>query len=199
MKNIIAIAFMATAISVHAKTVEEQVKFCAVINNDIARLACYDAIVNDQRKAEDANAQVSSTRKWKSSVNVNPIDDTKAVLLTLVSDKGKSSWGTPVRLEIQCLRQKTTLVVHWQDYLGNEAKVTTRFGVEVPRTEQWILSEDSQATFYPGDTPALLRQMMTSDQAVFQASPYFEDPIVAVFDITGMAEAIKPIRASCFW
>ena len=189
--------------SVQSETVEQQISKCTSLKSDVARLACYDGIVVAVRTAAaplpEIKPEVTKNEKWETRITVSPIDNSRSIMLTLVADKGKSSWGTPVKLHIECNQQKTSLFIHWQDFLGNEAKVATRLGNGTPREERWQLSDDSQTTFYPGDTPVFLRQLMAMDTVVFQVTPYFEQSITAVFEMKGLGEAIKPVREACFW
>ena len=75
--------------------------------------------------------------------------------------------------------------------------MTTRLGNGEVKTQQWPLSTDKKATFYPRDDAAFLEQLLTSNSFVAQTTPYGESPITAVFDLTGLTAAVKPLREVC--
>ncbi|WP_257025488.1 type VI secretion protein [Pseudoalteromonas sp. MIP2626] len=41
--------------------------------------------------------------------------------------------------------------------------------------------------------------MLTSDKLVAQVTPYNESPATAIFNTTGLKNAIKPLRETCNW
>jgi len=106
--------------------------------------------------------------EWRVSTEQNPLDDSRTVILI------------------------------WSSYLGLEqTPVTTRLGTGDAKTQQWPLSTDNQATFYPGNDAAFLEQLLSSDRLVAQTTPYSESPITAVFDLAGLSGAVKPLREVC--
>jgi type VI secretion system protein VasI len=60
------------------------------------------------------------------------------------------------------------------------------------------MSTDSKATFHPQPI-AFLKSMMEANTLVAQVTPYNESPVTAIFDTTGLADAIKPLRETCNW
>jgi type VI secretion system protein VasI len=77
--------------------------------------------------------------------------------------------------------------------------VLTRLGQEQASTEEWSLSTDSKATFYPGNPVPYIKKMMVNDSFVAQVTPYNESPVTATFDIKGLARAIEPLIQTCHW
>jgi type VI secretion system protein VasI len=140
------------------------------------------------------------TGKWITQIDKNPLDDTKTVTLILQADEGKSSMGDPIYLIIRCMSNKTELYIKWQDYLGlDSVSVTTRIGNAKAETKMWNLSTDSKASFYPGSPILFIKNLMSADKLVAQTTPYGENPIIAIFDIRGLTEAIKLIQETCGW
>ncbi|MFT7526708.1 MAG: hypothetical protein ACI9LY_001859 [Arenicella sp.] len=44
-----------------------------------------------------------------------------------------------------------------------------------------------------------LSDVLGESKAVFQTTPYNESPVTAIFDISGIDNAIKPIQSNCGW
>jgi len=192
------------ALSVVASTCEEleqEIARCAVIDGDLERLECYDRLAQSLGldRAQLVPTAVEGTGKWQVSVKTNPLDDTTTVTLVLLADSGTSTWGNRVALVLRCKSNKTEAYINWHDYLGSEARVIWRIGDEDARTAKWGLSTDSEATFYPYDDIAFIRQLLNADRLVAQVTPYAENPVTAVFDLTGLTSAIRPLQDACGW
>lgn len=198
---VVLIVTLGIPISLAQASIEKDVAKCAVEEGDLARLACYDGIA-EQRGLSGPQSQptkVAGVGKWQVSSKVNPIDDSKTETLILVADSGQSKWGRPVALIIRCKSNETELYINWNDYLGSSARVLTRIGSEDAVTKNWSLSTDKQATFYPRGIITFIKEMMGANKLVAQVTPYNESPVTAVFDTTGLENAIKPLRETCGW
>jgi len=179
---------------------EKEYARCAVIDGDLARLECFDNLAA-VKKLNGRQAQPTSIigkGKWSVSVDVNPIDDSKTVTLILDADSGKNSWGNPVYLVARCKSNKTDFFIGWNDYLGREANVLTRVGSNKAVIQRWIMSTDSKATFHRKAIP-FIKEMLSSNKLVAQVTPYNDSPVTAVFNTSGLANAIKPLRKTCSW
>lgn len=179
---------------------EKEYAKCAVIKGDLARLECFDGLAKD-KKLDGRQVQptkIDGKGKWKVSVDINPIDDSKTVTLMLTADSGKNRWGESVFLIARCKSNLTDLYIGWNYHLGGEADVLTRTGENKAHTSRWHLSTDKKATFHPKPIP-FLKEMLESTKLVAQVTPYNESPVTAIFDIQGLENAIKPLRETCSW
>ena len=174
---------------------------CAAVENDIARLQCYDSLAASVGGTNDSAPAASSAAvgSWIVQDDTNPIDDTRTVVLALLSASGTNRRGSPIGLLLRCQSGETSLYINWRDYLGSEANVLLRVGDEEASTRRWSLSTDSQATFAPGNNRELIERLLTVDRLVAQVTPYSESPITAVFELAGIQEAILPLRETCEW
>lgn len=197
--SLLAILLLLTANSSAAINEKEYAK-CAVVEGDLARLECFD---NLAKSKELDGRQVKATSiadkgKWTVTVDVNPIDDSETSTLFLEADTGINRWGKPVYLIARCRSNKTNLYIGWNDYLGSEASVLTRIGSNKAITQSWSLSTDSKATFH-NKPIAFLKEMLSAQKLLAQVTPYNESPVTAIFNTTGLENAIKPLRKNCKW
>jgi len=173
---------------------------CAKDSNELSRLLCYDNVTKTIGESRP-NAVVDADRSdhWVAQQQTNPIDDSRTVALVNIAAEGKSSLGRPIGLAIRCMSGTTTVYINWNDYLGSEATVLTRIGSSEAVRQRWSLSTDNEATFYPRDAVAFVKELMTADRLVAQVTPYNENPVTAIWNIAGLSTAIEPLRKTCNW
>ncbi len=169
---------------------------CTVISAPSGRLVCYDSLTKALTPITTPQAGVGA---WQVSDKTNPLDDSRTVTLDLAATSGRSVYGKPIVLVLRCQSHKTEVFIGWGSYLGEEAKVTTRVGSGESKTKNWGVSTDHTATFYHSDPVAFIQELMAADRFVAQVIPYNESPITAVFDLTGLQTAVKPLRDDCAW
>ena len=190
--------FVAT--SANAAIDEKEIAKCASISGDLARLECFDNLAKGKglNTPQSQPTAIVGKGKWEVNSVVNPIDDSKTVTLMLQSDSGSSTYGIPVVLIARCKSNETELFISWNDYLGSDANVLTRVGDNKAVTRSWTLSTDSKATFNSAPIP-FLKEMLTSPKLVAQVTPYNESPVTAIFNTTGLENAIQPLKETCKW
>lgn len=190
-----------------ADTASDLISTCASILPDAERLICFDAIAKGAEGDGPAIAPTPAVLigKWQVDRTKNPVDDSETVIATLVADSGASSFGQPVILLVRCQSKTTEVFISWNDYLATDGdfnsgykNVLTRVGTEPASTSHWATSTDQKATFAP-DPTILLRKMAVYNSFVAQTTPYNESPVTAVFDTTGIRQAIAPVNEVCGW
>ncbi|MGB5854790.1 MAG: type VI secretion system-associated protein TagO [Oceanisphaera sp.] len=192
----LTVAAPAMADQVPSSSIEK----CVVIERDLARLECYDQIAKayNLNGPQAVNAQAGSIGKWVIDKKANPIDDSKTVNISLKADSGGSKFSKPIMLAARCDSKKTEMYIDWQTYLGSEAKVTLRIGANDAKTSKWSMPSDKQRSF--NDSPiSTLKEMLMADKMVAQITPFNQSPYTAVFNTSGLDEAIKPLREACGW
>lgn len=172
---------------------------CHGIRSDLRRLACYDAIAKaGTQTGSPAPKAASASGKWQVTEQTNPLDDSKTSIAFLAADAGRSRLGEPIALVLRCQSGKTEAFAVWSEYLGDDARVTSRVGAAPAETRSWSVSSDNTASFAP-KPKTFIRSLLAAKRLVLQVTPYDESPITAVFDLTGVQEAVAPLRTNCGW
>lgn len=147
----------------------------------------------------------SEKNLWVMDSDSDPIDDSKNVYMGLTSISGKDKWGKRINFLVRCKNNQTDVIISWGyrltgfDLNSNaNYDVTERIGKQKAVTTSWSLSTDEDSTFHRSPIP-FLKKMMTANKLAAKVEPYRNPSITAVWDTSGMKEAIKPLREACNW
>lgn len=200
LRTILITYFLITSSLSFATINDKEFAKCASLDGDLSRLECFDKLAKDNKldRAQVQPVSVDGTGDWDVSVKVNPIDDSKTVTLLLLAESGKSKWNRPYALLVRCKSNETDVFIAWNEYLGREADVLTRIGSNQAITERWSMSTNNKSTFHPKPI-TFLKEMLTANKLVAQVTPYNENPATAIFNTSGLENAIKPLRETCEW
>ena len=188
--------------------------------------SCRESIIAKEEKYEpEIEEEVINIGKWICNRGIDPIDDTEITTFTLYSDSGESVSGKPIRLVLRYQSGKksgeTSLYINWYDYLSgryigsdyfNITPVAYRLGTEKAQTGDWAISNDRETTTYvpPGllsiyrtptskDTIKFIRRLMQFDSFVAKVAPHSENPVTAVFDLSGLENAVGQFNDILHW
>jgi len=174
---------------------------CAAAENPISRLACFDRLASD--RGASANTSPSTppgAGKWQTNTKTDPLTDKAVYTAAVFADTAEGKFGKPIGLFVRCKDNRTEMYVTWNSYLGrDEAMVTYRIDKEPAKASRWGLSTDNTATFFPGSPVPTLKKLANSSSFVANLTPYNDNPITAVFDMTGADKALADIRKGCNW
>lgn len=205
LKSLLLSAACLTALlplGAHASVEKNKVAECAAVDNTVKRLECYDNLAKSEDLTTTSSTQKSATSKWILRTTTDPLTDKSIYLASLIADEGKGRYGDPIIMSVRCQDNTTEMYIGWGSYLGRDDISTTyRVGKKPAATSRWQLSTDSKAAFFPGTPIPTLKQFIESDEPSFVANvtPYNENPVTAIFDISGAEEALSDIRNGCGW
>lgn len=196
-------AFFVEGDTVHFAGEDSSTNFLQLIDRcyDTGRTA--DAAADAGISSPDSG---DSSGNWIVSTDRDPIDDSAVIVASLNAESGQGRLGGTVSIVARCASNTTEFYADWVNYLGDDSRsvydeyknVEVRVGDNPAASERWSISTDKQATFAPAAVP-LLKRMANSDRLVLRTTPYNESPVTAVFDLTGIEEAIRPLAEECSW
>ncbi|WNL39843.1 type VI secretion system-associated protein TagO [Halomonas sp. PAMB 3232] len=174
---------------------------CVDISNDDRRLACYDA-------EYQPSSDVTQESDWMVNSETSPIDDSTAVYLRVFSKEpvtDRIGRQGDAELWIRCSENTTAMIMkfagnHMAD-LNQYGQVTLRIDDLQARTMRMDASTDhsSLGLWSGGRSIPVIRSMFDHDTLTVRATPYSQSPITTQFPITGLEEAIEPLREACNW
>jgi type VI secretion system protein VasI len=185
----------------YAAVTDENVAQCAGIENSIQRLSCYDDLAESNNLSKKTVVTTpAGNGKWSTSTDTDPLTDKSVYFAILPADTGKGRLGEQINLIVKCANGTTDMYISWHSFLGTDsALITHRVGKEKAVRQAWSLSTDHLASFYPGSPVAILKKMVNTNSFVANVTPYNESPVTAIFDTSGIGEALSDVRKGCSW
>jgi hypothetical protein len=184
----------------------------AAENDDMQRLALYDALVRNFGIAENPGKPTGEVMqepsKWVFDQEIDPLTDKRRYFFMLPADSGANEYGKKPTLIVRSDGEDLELYINWNTYLGNDTDdykykkkyITSRVDSDKPTTALWNNSTDDKASFCPwGDVLALVRRMGEGTTFVARCTPYGASPITAVFDIRGLKALSMPYNDVLGW
>lgn len=176
---------------------------CAKIEDNITRLNCYDDVARP-------TAVLSSPGDWKTVSRVSKIDDTRNVYVSLkstnnVSSKYRSRDRAPALLTLRCVENTTSLHIQMNDHFladsGGFGKVTYRVDKTEAQAKSFRESSDNSALglWNGGQSIPFIKALFGKSALLLQVTPFSESAEIAEFNISGIEDAVAPLRESCGW
>ena len=197
------------------QSLKEMVEFnkCSKIEDELERLECYAKLVDinnpdsteilllknfDRITKENYfdESEYKIVENWIITESIDPLDDSKTITMRLESVSGKNNYGDKIDLIIRCKSFEIDLFIDWGVYLGSDVLITSRIGKDKAKTGEWSISTDKKASFSYNPV-SLARSLAIAERYVAKVTPYNESPIVAVFDLKGLSNAIKTFDGHC--
>jgi hypothetical protein len=106
-------------------------------------------------------------------------------------------------LVVRCSAQKPEVFVFTASAAKMEPQdenhtVRVQFDSDAMSTERWPDSSEHDALFAP-DGQAFLQRLLTAQRLQFGFSPHNADPVVATFQVAGLAEHVASAARQCGW
>lgn len=140
---------------------------------------------------------------WNVSDDLNPLNDTVTSIAAVDAFEGVGTFGDSVSAVVRCQNGTVEFWIDWYSYFGLEGPidVTYRFDGDSSVNSKWNLSADLEGTFFKSSSRSsklqFLSRMALANDFVAKAQPYNDNPIVAQFDVTGAASAVKHVTEHC--
>lgn len=140
---------------------------------------------------------------WKIHKEKSKLDDSQNVFIW-VESPDNNKFGTnyknkPAILHIKCAENKTALYVTYNGFIStHDVPVITRIDNNKAQTTEWSVTTDHQGIWRNQPIP-FIKSLIGKDKLLVEVTPYSENPQMREFPITGLDEAIKPVREICRW
>ncbi|MCF7486709.1 type VI secretion system-associated protein TagO [Vibrio sp. A2-1] len=184
---------------------KRDIAVCAAETSSVQRLACFDSLSNRIGVATPKVSVQKSSGKWKKQEEVSPLDDSTNIYIRVSGNETipnrYNKLVTP-ELVIRCKENTTALSVWWGTYLGlNSTYVTYRVDKLKPKKTKWSLSTKNEhiGKWSGSSSIPFIKQLLGKEKLLMQLTPYGENSVMTTFDISGIEEAIKPLRKQCKW
>lgn len=195
-----------TAAASANSVVADDLSGCGEISSDLDRLACYDKVSGRTPAAQFQ----SPAGKWGVRVDKSQFKDTTDVFMSIASDDpincGRITGPAYAKLYLRCHENTTAIYISTQCHLTSSryndyGKVEVRIDDAPSRiiSMDSSTSNDSLGLWSGGQAIPLIKSMIGKDIMLTRFTPYGESPVTARFQISGLEEAIKPLRESCGW
>lgn len=179
---------------------------CVSIDSELDRLDCYDK--ESGRTPTVENSRPSG--KWGVRVEKSEFKDTTDVFMSVASEApincGRISGPAYAQLYLRCHENTTAIYISTQCHLASsrynsygdvEIRIDDNASRTVPMDSS--TSNDSLGFWSGGQAIPLIKSMLDGDILLTRFTPFSESPVTARFEISGISEAIKPLRESCGW
>lgn len=174
---------------------------CVAIQNDLLRLACYDAALGFE--AEEDSAPVSTSGGWQFVEQEDDFTNQNTSFVVLRSDRAGDTFSdAPSQLVVRCDGSGgSEIFVVSNGYIGarnDRVPVRFRFGDDPPVSENWNESTNGTAAFLPNGYQDFRRGLATRQDFIFEITDFRGSRYSASFD--GLAvneEMLEFVLSGC--
>lgn len=173
---------------------------CAKIEDDLARLACFDALNLRLRGAPSVTAPVKGVGLWRVTTERSKIDDSTSVTAMLTAQEPISIRYRQARpiATARCREGDLDFYIDWGVFIGSSSQtVTARLDSEEAESLSWSVSTDHTATFYPGKKMEFFEQLANAKKLVVRTTPYSESSVITSFNIAGFKNVLPALLKAC--
>ena len=146
--------------------------------------------------------------RWRVGESRSKLDDTPTVVLEVGSLQphiGRFGQKSHLTLTVRCIENTTAVVIDFGgEFMSSvNGRGTVRYRIDdMPAGKlRFLESNDNSALGLWRGAAAIpfIRQMLGRDRLYIEALPFSESMVRAEFPITGLEEAIQPLRNACHW
>ena len=203
LSNFIAAGILGCPSSAFAQGVLSKVDLqkCGKIENDLVRLACFDALHARTQGVPGAPPSVKGIGLWQVASERSKVDDSITSVTALLPALGPVLVGSKSvvpRAIARCQDGDLDFYISWGGVIGStDHEVTIRLDSEDARVGSWSVSTDHMATFYTGDSKALLEGLAKAKKIVVGTTPQGEKAVMATFNASGFSNVVPDILKTC--
>lgn len=109
---------------------------------------------------------------------------------------------TRPKLYIRCHENVTAVLIDFGALITTDrTSLRLRIGERPPRTAVWRMSTDYEAAglWRGGEAIPFVKSLLGQPRLLVEVTPHSESTKLVEFDLTGIGEAVKPVREECGW
>ncbi len=225
MDKIFLILLFSVWISSVAKAddIQEKLLLCTKETMDEKRLECFDAVAlqlvpteqTDEKEAQARELLAERLREqnvdrghWRITSQISRIDDSKNVTLRLTSytqDVDRFGNRENLWIVIACQENKTSVIINFAGHFmadnSGRGSVTYRVDEKSAKRRNFRESNDNSVLGLWGGATSIpfIKEIMGGKNLYVEALPFSDSTVSGEFNISGLDNAIKPLRAACHW
>jgi len=190
MHQIFAVAFAFIFLASSAQA-QDALKRCRDINEDAARLKCYDGIGTMPPAPGESRG---ADGVWEVRDEKSPLDDTPLVTATLRSSDNRAS------LILRCKDRKTEVAVTKWGFVkcGAGVKVIYRIDQQTAVDSPWESHSSCVLAISPSPVP-FMRALSDGGKIYFRIYDHHDAPHDALFNVGKVSEVRSRIGDACAW
>lgn len=193
----------AVAVCATAVLGQDSAGTCTAINEDLARLACYDRELGRSPTPDPTPATHWRVQSTKSDFT----DQTDVYISTVAEGPLQCSYRNTPSLYVRCLEGETNVFISHGCYAppdrdSGRIEVQLRTDDEPTSTKRLYTTTDDKGFGwwdYNGAMGTIRNALLDHNTLVVRFSPYREAPQIARFNISGLREVMKATEPSCVW
>ena len=177
---------------------------CVEIDNSVERLVCFDRTAAELGLVKTVEP-VTGVGKWRVSTETSKVDDSTNVFMRVKADaevQKSRLWSGYPELWIMCRENTTSFFVSYPFFITTDkAYVTYRYDKDRAASRNMNMSTDYKAfgLWSGGSSIPFVKRMFAKRRLLIRVTPHGESAVTSEFDISGLSEAIKPLRKACKW
>lgn len=213
-KYIVVVAMTLLFTPVAADELKKNLLSCSALTDSIKRLECFDRLATQEQKEADAQvageigASEPTPENWDVRVSQSKIDDSTTVVLIAESQEsvpGRFNRLSKPSLILRCLENTTATYINFDGHhmadIQSYGRVTFRVDKQKAFTQSMQASTDNRALglWRGGSSIPFAKKLFGGSTLLIHATPFNESAVTFSVDISGLEEAIKPLRSACNW
>jgi type VI secretion system protein VasI len=149
-----------------------------------------------------------ATGSWAVEIEQSALDDSRRVILSLESNepiRARHGQAQPATLFVRCEENTTSLFIHFAGHFMSDnrggGRIDYRIDDRSPARVDARESNNNMALglWRGGSAIPFLRDLFGGQSLYVRATPFNESRVEATFAITGLEDAIRPLREACNW
>ncbi|MBK8639464.1 MAG: hypothetical protein IPN92_14760 [Chromatiaceae bacterium] len=170
----------------------------------------FQKIAEVERQKHEAEKQQNKAlrelqTRWNLSIDKSSLDDSTNVYMHIAAnDTIPGTLNLPVRpkLWIRCSENTTSAFVDWDVFINiQNISMIYRIDSQKASTKSFSISTDHEALGYfsGGQSIPFIKSLFGVTKLLIEVTPFGKNPVQVTFDVSGLEQAVVPLRKSCKW